>query len=631
MIGLLRKLFLGPTPDTPEAGDQLDAGPIGGEISGRISYLIGDYDPHCLTYDRMKQMRNDADVAFGIAMVRAPIINRTLTVEGEDAEVVAYASSQLQLHGRTLAKVLTNAEPFGYKVAELVWKTGPYTFLSTSKDGKTSEWKTLPNAWTWDRVKSIDGNSLTLLADEISGEFLGVRQTGIGGKDRVCGPQQLALWSFRKEDVDDHLRGFPLLGQAYSHWHSKHANRIARDAYLKRDAHPMPVGRAVIDQVRDEKGGMKDGYSHMRRILNSRQAGAFVILPSTIDEKTGKYKFDIQYLEDGGKAGAVYQAVCDKEGVQILRSFGITDEVGTSQDTGSRSRSQTHQETFLDTIQGWSDDYIDDTLTPKLKENCTFNYGKERVERANLKVRAAGISAGERDTLQEVLQKVMDAQAVIQGGGKILLRNRIDAVGICQSLKIPLLPEDEVEPDPPAEPDPTPNPTDPNQPINPAMEAAVMKELERRGALSMEPGDRPRAPEYLGEIRTIVRDVLTQELDRREAEELEAKPPAAPAPEKESAADLVKATGDAVVEAIKALPQPPAPAPQAPQEIHHHAGDVIVQAPPAPVVQQEIHHHAGDTQVDVTANLKPGDRKITLKTGDGKTIEGTSKSEGGAA
>ncbi len=66
MIGLLRKIFSGPTPEAPEAGDHLQAGPIGGEISGRICELIGEYDPHHLTYARMKQMRNDADVAFGI-------------------------------------------------------------------------------------------------------------------------------------------------------------------------------------------------------------------------------------------------------------------------------------------------------------------------------------------------------------------------------------------------------------------------------------------------------------------------------------------------------------------------------------------------------------------------------------
>ncbi len=77
----------------------------------------------------------------------------------------------------------------------------------------------------------------------------------------------------------------------------------------------------------------------------------------------------------------------------------------------------------------------------------------------------------------------MDGEATIMGGGKILVRNRIDAVGICQSLKIPLLPEDEVEPDPPTDPAGDPNnPNNPVKPITPADEAAVMDELKRRGA-----------------------------------------------------------------------------------------------------------------------------------------------------
>jgi hypothetical protein len=487
MIGRLWSGLMGaiglagvPADDLPEAGDQLQAGPIGGELTGRICELIGDYDPHRVTYGRMLQMRYDADIAFGISMVRAPILNRTLTVEGDDTEVVAFAQAQLQMHARTMAKILTNAQPFGYKIAEIVWKTGPYTFKSSSKDGKTTEWKTLPNAWTWDRMKSICGESLTLLADETSGEFQGVRQAQHGGTDRVCGPEQLALWSFRKEDVDDHLRGFSLLGQAYSHWWSKHANRISRDAFLKRDASPLPIGRTSVDQVRDERGVLRDGYAQMRRVLNARQAGAFVILSNKTDDKSGKYLQNIEYAESGGSAGAVYQAVCDKEGIQILRSFGITDEVGTSQDTGSRSRSKTHQETFLDTLHGWCDDYVDDTLTPKLKENCAFNYGKERVERANLKIRSAGISAGLKDTLVEVLGKVMDGEATIMGGGKILTRNRIDAAGICKSLNIPLLPDDEVEPDPEG-----PAPVAPGTPpgdVSPEEQARLMAELRKRGA-----------------------------------------------------------------------------------------------------------------------------------------------------
>lgn len=487
MIGRLlsgvRSLFLAAEDvRTPSAGDQLHAGPYGGELSGRVEAIIGEFNPHRVTMERMLQMRHDPDVAFGTALVRAPIINMNWRIQSNDPQIAAYVDAVIRPHFRTIATALSLAMPFGYKVLERVWKAGPFSYQVEGKDGKQTTERD-PLAWTFDQFKPINGESLTLLADEISGKFLGVRQSGYGSKDVTVGPEQLVLWSFRKYDVDGNLKGLPMYFQVYQPWHSKLRTLLYRDAYLMRDAQPVPIGRTVIDQVRDEKNVVRDGYSQMRRVLSARQAGAFVIISSKRDDK-GNPLQDIEYPSNPSQAGDVYQRAIDKDGIQILRAFGITDEVGTSQDTGSRSRSKTHQETFNDTLQGFRDECVDQVINPQVVDDVVlYKYGREALEQSNTRLVADGISAGTLDTYADVLKSIMDGQAMLQQGTSIPLRNRIDAVEMCKALKVPLLPEDEVEPDPPAEPEGDPNdPSGGQGPVTPEQEAEAMKELKRRGA-----------------------------------------------------------------------------------------------------------------------------------------------------
>ena len=476
----LLPLSLAAASGEPEIGDKLHSGPLGGELSGQISAVIGAFDPHHVTTDRMLQMRNDPAVAFATAMVRAPVINLNWRIDSLDPKIAASTDAALRPRMRSLLKALSNAMPFGFKVVEKVWKTGPLSYQVDGGDGKPKT-ETLPFAWSFERFKPIDGRTLTLLADEVSGEFLGVRQSGSGPKERTASAQQLVLWSFRDEDVDGNLKGYPLYFQMYSPWHSKQRNKMSRDVYLEKNADPIPIGRAVIDEVRDEKNVRRDGYSHMRRVMNTRDAGGKVILPSKRDEKSGEYLFDIEYRENTGKAADVYQVAIDKDNVEILRGAGITDEVGTSQEMGGRARSETHADTFADTLQGYVDEVVDEVLNPQIvDEYVLLNHGRQALEQSKTRLVSGGVSRAVIDAQREVLKSVMDAQTMHQSDGKFVpLWKRIDAVGICKTLDIPLLPEDEVEPEPKA---PEPEESE-GVVITKEMEEAVTRELAQTGAL----------------------------------------------------------------------------------------------------------------------------------------------------
>jgi hypothetical protein len=468
-----------PAPAQPQTGDLLMAGPWGGEISGRINEIIGEFDPHRVTTERMLQMRNDPAVAFATALVRAPIINLNWRVDSLDPKIAASVDAALRPRMRSLLKALSNAQPFGFKVVEKVYQVGPLSYDVEGENGKPKT-ETLPLAWTFKRFKPIDSRTLTLLADEVSGEFLGVRQSGTGTKDRTADARQLVLWSFRDEDVDGNLKGFPLYFQMYSPWHSKQRNKFSRDVYLERNATPIPIGRAVVDPIRDDKGNLKDGYAHMRSVMRARAANGEVILPSKRDEKSGHYLFDIEYRENTGKAADVYQVAIDKDNVEIMHAAGITDEVATSQEMGGRARSETHADTFSEMSQAAIDEVVDEVLNPQVvDEYVLLNHGEQALRESKTRLVSGGIARSVIDAQREILKAVMDAQAMHQADGKFIpLWKRIDAVAICKTLDVPLLAEDEVEPDPAPEEPPA---EDEGVKITDEMEREVAKELARRG------------------------------------------------------------------------------------------------------------------------------------------------------
>lgn len=466
-------------PERPLVGDQLTAGPWGGQLAGRINEIIGEFDPHRVTTERMLQMRNDPAVAFATALVRAPIINLNWRVDSLDPKIAASVDAALRPRMRPLLKALSNAQPFGFKVVEKVYEVKPLSYDYEGEDGKPKT-ETIPLAWTFKRFKPIDSRTLTLLADEISGEFLGVRQSGSGPQDRTASARQLVLWSYRDEDVDGNLKGYPLYFQMYAPWHSKQRNKYSRDVYLTNNADPIPIGRAVIDAVRDEKGSLKDGYAHMRRAMGAREAGGKIILPSKRDEKSGQYLFDIEYRENTGKAADVYQVAIDKDNVEIMHAAGITDEVATSQEMGGRARSETHADTFSDMAQAAIDEVVDEVLNPQVVDEWVLlHHGEQALRESKTRIVSGGVSRAVIDAQREVLKAVMDAQAMHQADGKFIpLWKRINAVAICKTLDIPLVPEDEVEPDPAPEEPPA---DEEGVKITPEMEREVQKELARRG------------------------------------------------------------------------------------------------------------------------------------------------------
>ena len=67
-----------------------------------------------------------------------------------------------------------------------------------------------------------------------------------------------------------------------------------------------------------------------------------------------------------------------------------------------------------------------------------FNFGEEAVKSSGTRMVAAGLSKGQRDLLKEVLVGMMQTEQLVASGKRARLAERVDGVGIMNSLGIPM-------------------------------------------------------------------------------------------------------------------------------------------------------------------------------------------------
>jgi hypothetical protein len=476
----------GTGPDLLQHGDER-------EVSGQIRKWIGIFNPQRININTRLLMRYDPDVAFGLAIRRAPVVNLRWTVESKDPLIKAFVESQLRPLYRQLAKGGSLAIPFGFQVLGKDWVAKPITIEHEDKVDGTVQRKTLPMAWTYKRFKPIDSRTVTLLIDPATDDWGGVRQAGVSqDKDITVGREKAVLWSHADEDNWGKLEGWPLLDQAYEAWWWKAGMNFYANRYYERRADPTPIGTADPRSLRDKSGLELDGFEYMRRIMRDMKNGAFVVVPSARDDKSNPL-FDIKYLTDDQR-GEMYQGRIDKLGIQILRGLLVTDEAGTSQETGSRARAEQHAETLGTTQETTVDEWLDEVVNPQVVNPLVlYNFGEKALEESDTRITGEGLSGSMRDILKETFIAILNGEQFLADGTTIPLSKRIDGVAIAEKLGFPIVPAKEVEKlmkaaqngeDPPA-----PGEEDDDEPeIDEETERAATRALERRGVLTRNNG-----------------------------------------------------------------------------------------------------------------------------------------------
>ena len=436
------------TPD-PTEGSRMQQFFGINEVRGEIQKLLGTFNPKLFGVDQRLLMRNDPDVAFGLAILKAPIVNLGYTVVSEDPKIQAAVEWQVRKIYRPMATGATMAMHFGWQLLEKVWEVKNVTVQQQNQVDGTDESFTLPNAWTIHKTKTIDPRTVNLLIDREKDEWAGAEQRGrrfmgtSNTESGQVGKENLILWSFRKEEVWGQLTGFPISDHAYEPWWWKTAMNLFANRYFERRADPS--FKAFADASVQEKGGrLIDGFEFIAQQLLGLRNGGVLMLPSRKDA-AGNRAFDAELFMDD-KRGDMFQARIDALSQQTLRALWITDKAATSDGTGSLAMAEVHAESLSMMLQSIVNEWVDDVLNLQVVDPFVlYNFGPEALESSKTRVVASGLSKSFRDLLLSLITQLLQAEQLTENGGKVTLAERIDAVGIAEQLGLPLKSAEEME------------------------------------------------------------------------------------------------------------------------------------------------------------------------------------------
>ena len=434
-----------PATQEPEAGSLLTQIYGGGNtLPGDIKRILGVFNPRAIGTTERLMMRLDPDVAFGLAIVRSPIVNRPWSVDGEPA-IAAFVDKAIRKNYRQLALGASNSLAFGHQVVEKVLQAGPVKVSTPNQKTGANDEKKYPNAWTYDRFKAIDPRTFSYLVKD--DKVAGVEQFQIEGKKLTPAPrvgmERLVHWAFRSEDMFGSPHGFALTDQAYTPWYNKIASDLLCNRYFEHTADP-PIKARGLRSIKTATGVLDGGRFLLDQVAAIRSGGG-IWVPAEFIKGTDKWAYDVEFMQTDQR-GQMFDGRLGALSIQILRALWITDKAATAGDgTGSLAQATEHGgrlDDMLETIVAeWLEILNDQVVKPLVRDN----FGDEAAEDAGVEIRMAGITATKKEVYKDLIAQLIAAESAMAQGKTPRFVDRVDAVAMAEELGVPLRPLQEVQ------------------------------------------------------------------------------------------------------------------------------------------------------------------------------------------
>ncbi len=458
----------------PEGGSQLQQLAGRSKISAQIGRILGLFNPRRVRLDDFFLMMRHSTVAFGLAILRGVLMNMVWSIESDDTVIKDTVDKILRPKFRSLARAMSLAIFIGFAHAEIVWSGRRLTVDTEeiAKDGtKKSIEKVFDLAWVIDRFKNISPKTTSFILDPVEDEWIGIEQRITKGMNRSAkgtGPadappqqgtgangdvkpdpgtvfvprEKVVLWSYRKEDVYGELTGFGVGEQAYMDWWSSMVMGFSADRYFERRAEGNYLARAGREI--NIGGQVLDGFQWMAdQILGWRNGGVLTLNNERL-KQSKDFAFDVKLLE-GDKRGEMFQDRLDALDIRILRALFITDKAGTSGDsTGSFAQAKVHADTMAQMLAAIESEFVEEVANPQVVDRIVlFLFGQEALDNSNTRLVEAGMGKDQRDALIRFGEKLLEAEAMVEGGETIKFSDLISQVDLAKMIGLPIKTKEE--------------------------------------------------------------------------------------------------------------------------------------------------------------------------------------------
>ena len=366
------------------------------------SETVGIYNPDTIPVDTYIKMKQDPQVAIGIAMIKMPVQSLGWTIECEDPSIRAFVEEAInRVWDKLIASMLT-AIDFGFASHEIVWELLDIDISSQSSSGRKKTHFT-GKAELFKKIKPHYPSTIRIRTDSKTDEFLGInQQAGMGGQLITLDADKCFLFSFG--DEFGNFFGNSRLKAAYKSWYWKEVLTQFMLRYFERKGSPATVVTHPIGGGYNVDGTEYDNSEIALRIAGNLVENSSVTLPYETD-RDGNNQWNIDYLKDD-RRGEMFVNALNYFSAQILRGL-LTPERVMTQDlsTGSFSMASSHAEIFLLSLEGLSKEVagsINRQLIPQLIE---FNFKPKKI--VSCRIRIEKIQYDRRRILKEIMVEVI--------------------------------------------------------------------------------------------------------------------------------------------------------------------------------------------------------------------------------
>lgn len=305
-----------------------------------LANQIGKFDPERITMRQKRQMRRDPQIALGLHVRLAMLVNAPWHIECEDPQVGAFVENALRaVYARLVPQVFMAVE-WGYQPIVKRFKLAtPKWMYEDPEDEQTKPvWPdTGIKAVIWDDFRTLDpdGAEVVLKADKKS--FDGFKHTLITKSDgtELRVPATHALWvTYGFDHNFSDWYGYPLIGHAFRYWWSYWYQWLLADRHMEQDADP-PVKASYPSGFSPDPDNPSTNIPNVNVALKAGQQlrdGATVAVPSDYYEvdttgnlARGARKWDLEFIKGGENIKAFHESFKYLD-MMKLRSVLVPDQ-----------------------------------------------------------------------------------------------------------------------------------------------------------------------------------------------------------------------------------------------------------------------------------------------------------------
>jgi len=345
---------------------------------------IGRFDPEKITMKQKRQMRRDPQIALGLHVRLAMLVNMPWHVECEDPQVAAFIEGSLkQIYPRLVQQIFMAVE-WGYQPIVKRFRQDIPTW--TYEDPEDKETKPVwPDngikAIVWDSFRTLDPEGAEVVLERDKRSFRGFKHNEITRPDGspLVVPATHALWvTYGFDHNFSDWYGFPLTAHAFRYWWSYWYQWLLADRHMEQDADP-PVKASYPPGTSPDPENPTTNIPNVTVALKAGQMlrdGATVAVPSDYYEvdttgnlARGARKWDIEFIRGGENIKAFHESFKYLD-VMKLRSVLVPDQAlagaagSLAGNVVGEYRTAMQESQVL--ISEWMDQYINDYMIPDL-------------------------------------------------------------------------------------------------------------------------------------------------------------------------------------------------------------------------------------------------------------------------